>query len=216
MDNIIIHTNNNVAGTVIWLHGLGADGNDFAGIVHMLHRSYTLGVKFIFPTAPVIKVTINNGMQMNAWYDIKYSLDAEQDFSRMLENSQSIIALVEQEIANGIDASKIIVAGFSQGGVIALTAGMITTKYAIGGIIALSTYVPDIIYTATDLRKLTTKLFWGHGTRDQVVPIELGRRGVNHIKQYFSDTTIMEYAIDHTVNEKEIEDIDNFIYTVLA
>ncbi|MGB3726508.1 MAG: alpha/beta fold hydrolase [Glaciecola sp.] len=199
--------------TIIWLHGLGDSGNGFAPIAPELQLADALGVKFIFPHAPIRPVTINNGMEMRAWYDIK-SMDMETraDVHGVLESSALVEALIENEIANGIDAKKIMLVGFSQGGVIALHLG---TRYqqTLAGIIAMSTYMcePSTLSAEKSKANQNTPILCCHGQQDEVVPMLLGKTAFNTLKDNGYNVAWKEYIMQHNVCMPEIKDLAKFI-----
>ncbi|MBS0350585.1 MAG: alpha/beta fold hydrolase, partial [Proteobacteria bacterium] len=160
---------------VIWLHGLGADGHDFAGIIHQLQLPENLGIRFIFPHAPKRPVTLNNGFVMRAWYDI-YSLNDlnEQDRAGILSSEAAILQLIQQQLMAGIAATRIILAGFSQGGALALHTGLRFSS-PLGGILGLSTYLP--LSKQFDNQQLANRempVFLAHGRLDDILPLSLG------------------------------------------
>lgn len=196
-------------GSVIWLHGLGADGHDFADIVPELNLPEHLPLRFIFPHAPIRPVTINARMRMRAWYDI-YSLQdlAREDEMGIQQTQQSINDLISQEIEHGIPSEKIILAGFSQGGAMALFAGL-RHQEPLAGIIALSTYLP----LAERLSQEGTEanyhcpIFMAHGREDPIVSIELGRQTYQFLKEKKYPVEWHEYAMEHQVCREEIDGI---------
>ncbi len=196
-------------GSVIWLHGLGADGNDFAPIVPELKLPPELSLRFVFPHAPLIPVTINNNYVMRAWYDI-HSLATENhvDYSGIEASTKKLHELIAEEEKRGIPSEKITLAGFSQGAVIALTTGLTYPK-RLAGLLALSGYLPkkeEIMQKATPANQ-TTPIFLAHGTEDTVVPYFLGE-GVYHILQknnYRVDWHT--YRMPHSVCAEEVKDI---------
>jgi len=204
--------------TIIWLHGLGDSGNGFAPIAPELRLDDALGVKFIFPHAPVRAVTINNGMEMRAWYDIK-SLDmgSRADVDGVVESSEQVKALIEKEIEAGIPANKIMLIGFSQGGVIALHLG---TRYssALAGIVALSTYMcePQNLEAEKHSANQDTKILCCHGIQDEVVPLMLGKGAYTALTNSGFDVSWKEYMMQHNVCMPEIQDIAKFITQQLA
>jgi phospholipase/carboxylesterase len=204
--------------TIIWLHGLGDSGNGFAPIAPELKLDDALGVKFIFPHAPMRAVTINNGMEMRAWYDIK-SLDmgSRADVQGVLESSEQIQALIENEISAGIPANKIMLIGFSQGGVIALHLG---TRYSQGlaGVVALSTYMcePQSLEAEKHSANQHTKVLCCHGLQDEVVPMMLGKTAYTALEKSGFDVSWKEYVMQHNVCLPEINDIAKFITQQLS
>jgi phospholipase/carboxylesterase len=204
--------------TIIWLHGLGDSGNGFAPIAPELKLPDELGVKFIFPHAPIRPVTINNGMEMRAWYDIK-SMDMESraDLSGVIDSSQRIEQLIRTEIASGIDSSKIMLIGFSQGGVIALHLGARFTQ-PLAGIVALSTYMcaPQTLSTEKSAENQNTAVFFAHGQQDEVVPLFLGNAAFQTMRENGYNVEWKEYMMQHNVCLPEIVDISAFIQAKLA
>lgn len=199
--------------TVIWLHGLGDSGNGFAPIAPELQLPANAGVKFIFPHAPIRPVTINNGMEMRAWYDIK-SMDMESraDVDGVRESADLVQALIEKEIASGIAANKIFLVGFSQGGVIALHLGT-RFKQRLAGIIALSTYmcVPQSLADEKHEANQSVPILFCHGQQDEVVPLFLGRSAYQTLKENGYDVQWKEYIMQHNVCLPEIKDISKFL-----
>ncbi|MED7819563.1 MULTISPECIES: dienelactone hydrolase family protein [unclassified Francisella] len=201
---------------VIWLHGLGADGHDFVDIVNHFDVSIE-NIRFVFPHADIIPVTINMGMQMRAWYDIK-SLDADSlnrvvDVDGINTSIEKLNNLIDEQIRQGISSENIILAGFSQGGVIA-TYATILSRYKIGGLIALSTYLPawdNFKNKITDINKNTSILVC-HGTHDQVLPEVLGKDLSMKLNDYGFSNEYKHYSgMQHSVCIEEIKDISNFI-----
>ena len=166
-----------IKATVIWLHGLGDSGHGFAPIVPELRLPDALGVRFVFPHAPERPVTINGGMRMRAWYDIKsMDFDKRADLTGVRESAEQVEQLIEAEISNGVPPEKIILAGFSQGGVIALHLGPRFSK-SLGGIMGLSTYMcqPELLANEAHPANQQTPVFMAHGEMDDVVPIAMGK-----------------------------------------
>ena len=170
---------------VIWLHGLGDSGNGFAPIVPQLALPSSMAVRFVFPHAPTIPVTINGGMQMPAWYDIKsLSFEDRADMEGVKRSAQQIEQLIQQEMKTGIASERIVLAGFSQGGVIAYYVSL-RLQYKLAGILALSTYMCDEDQHRagwTDVNK-TTSIFSSHGAYDEMVPIALGKSAHLNLKE---------------------------------
>lgn len=203
--------------TIIWLHGLGDSGNGFAPIAPELKLPDELGVKFIFPHAPIRPVTINNGATMRAWYDIK-SMDMESraDVGGVIESSAQIEQIIEHEISLGIDSKNILLVGFSQGGVIALHLGTRFDK-PLAGIIALSTYMcaPDSLGVQKSEQNQNTPVFFAHGKQDEVVPLFLGNAAYQVMHSNGYNAVWNEYAMQHNVCLTEIQDVSAFIQQVL-
>lgn len=204
--------------TIIWLHGLGDSGHGFAPIAPELKLPAELGVKFIFPHAPVRPVTINNGMEMRAWYDIK-SMDMESraDLEGVKLSADTVANLIEQEIAAGTPADKIMLIGFSQGGVIALHLGTRFDK-SLAGIVALSTYMsaPQTLQAEKHSANQNTPILFCHGQQDEVVPLFLGRSAYQTLIENDYKVQWKEYVMQHNVCLPEIKDISKFIQQQLA
>ncbi len=205
-------------GTVIWLHGLGADGWDFVPIVRELPLPEDLALRFIFPHAPVRPVTINNGQQMRAWYDIAMSDIARLPDERGIRDSQKAVeALIARERERGIDSTRILLAGFSQGGAIALQAGL---RHAgkLGGIAALSTYLT--LESSLDAEAAAvnraTPIFMAHGTQDPVVPITLAQEAVAALRARGYAVDWRTYPMPHSVHPQEVEDLAGFFARVFG
>ncbi len=202
--------------SVIWLHGLGADGNDFAPIIPDLKLPDDLAVRFIFPHAPTMPVTINNGYVMPAWYDIlEMSIDREVDVKQLMISSDAIAALIDREIERGVDSQRIIIAGFSQGGAVAYQCAL-TYKKPLAGILALSTYfaTQDVIQPSSS--NAQTPILIGHGTSDPVVPEQLGRMAVDKLKEMGYPVEYKTYPMEHSVCREEIGDIGQWMATLLT
>jgi phospholipase/carboxylesterase len=198
---------------IIWLHGLGADGNDFAPIVPELIASSWPALRFVFPHAPVRPVTINGGTPMRAWYDIVgMNIADKQDGEGMRTSIADVEALIEREIERGIPANRIVLAGFSQGGAIALSAGL-RHGAALAGIVALSTYLPlqEALKTERSDANANTPIFWGHGTADPVVPIALGTMSRDVLQTLGHHIDWHTYPMGHSVNGQEIVDLRTWL-----
>lgn len=203
---------------VIWLHGLGDSGNGFAPIVPELKLPDSMAVRFVFPHAPVRPVTINGGMPMRAWYDIK-SLDFNNraDVQGVKESADSVALLIEDEMAKGIPSERVLLAGFSQGGVIALHLG---TRFAkpLAGIMALSTYMsePDKLTLEAHQANKATPILCAHGQQDEVVPMFLGQAAYKVLKENGYQVEWKDYLMQHNVCLQELVDISNWIQSRLA
>lgn len=204
--------------SIIWLHGLGADGHDFVSLVPELQLPDNLRMKFIFPHAPVRAVTLNNGMQMRAWYDL-LSLDRGKtaDEADILTTVSQINALIDQEINSGTAADKIILAGFSQGGVIALQCGLRYPK-RLAGIMALSTYLPFDENTFKQMSSVQKGLdiFAAHGTHDPVIPFLSWQDYVPKLQAQEFVVDAHEYPMEHSLCLEEIKAISNWIQKVFT
>jgi len=203
--------------SVIWLHGLGADGNDFAPVVHELDLPPEIGIRFIFPHAPFQPVTCNGGYVMRAWYDI-YSLESidQEDEAGLLHSRALIETLIAQEIERGIPSTRIILMGFSQGGAVALYTGLRHTQ-PLAGIGALSTYLPLHDITAAEIQSANAHIpvFIAHGLDDPVVSYRLGRRSLQHLQVLGLTPQWHEYPMQHSICMEELDDISNWILECL-
>ena len=200
--------------SVIWLHGLGADGHDFETVVEELRLP---SVRFILPHAPYRPVTLNNGYSMRAWFDL-YGLEAgsPQDESGIRIAQDQIEALIERERQRGIAANRIILAGFSQGGAVALHTALRHTEQ-LGGVLGLSTYMPLKSALAAEIHSLSQNLpiFIAHGTFDNVISLQMAKASADFLRQHDYQIEWHEYAMAHSVCLEEIADIRGFIYRAL-
>ena len=218
LEHIELVTGADPKGTVIWMHGLGADGWDFVPIVRELPLPEDLTLRFIFPHAPVRAVTINNGYEMRAWYDIK-----QQDISRVpdeagiRESQAQVEAMIAREAQRGVPSEKVVLAGFSQGGAIALQTGL-RLKQKLGGIVALSTYLPlteSFDAEASGANK-TTPIFMAHGTQDPVIPVQLAdsSRKLLDDRGYKIDWQV--WPMPHSVCAEEVAAIGEYLTWVFG
>ena len=193
---------------IIWMHGLGADGNDFAPIVPELGIQAPL--RFIFPHAPMMPVTINNGYVMRAWYDIRDAdLANREDVGGLKQSAAQVTDWIDHQVAEGIPPENIILAGFSQGGAVALHAGLAYPK-PLAGIMALSTYLmcaEELADEAIVRANQQTSIFMGHGIQDPVVPMSRGQWSCDTLKQHGYSVEWHEYMMPHAVVPDEIADI---------
>ncbi len=214
---IVIETGKRPTASVIWLHGLGADGHDFAPIVPQLQCPKEPAVRFVFPHAPRRAVTINQGMVMRAWYDIVPDSDGLiADREGIEESAAALHRLIEQENQRGITTDRIVLAGFSQGGAIALyTAWHMIT--ALAGVMALSTYLP--LPAGNNQGKpampVTVPVFMGHGRHDNVIPCVLGRQSCERLQQAGVTVEWHEYVMDHSVCDEEFNDVASWLRRIL-
>ena len=203
---------------VIWLHGLGADGNDFAGLVPELDLTGCPAIRFIFPHAPEIPVTINGGYGMPAWYDILGTdLISHQDAAGIRTSEKAITALIEREIARGIPASRIVLAGFSQGCAMALHTGLRFPR-ALAGIMALSGYLPLAEHFAAERTAANahTPIFMAHGNQDPVVVPARGEASRDLLVRLGYPVQWHSYPMPHSLHPREVADIAVFLSQVLA
>ncbi len=204
--------------TIIWLHGLGDSGFGHEPIAHEMSLPDSLGISFIFPHAKKQPVTVNGGISMPAWYDIlEMDIGRKIDEQGLEESSQQISAIIQQEIAKGIAPENILIAGFSQGGAVALhTALKFPVK--LGGIIALSTYLgaPSVLQTSTSHINASIPIYWGHGTHDPVVPLALAKESMQTLNNNGYTVSYSEYPMEHSIHPSEIQDIKQWIIDVLT
>lgn len=213
LPHITLQTGKNPTYSIIWLHGLGANGSDFVPIVDEIELPHA--VRYIFPHAPKRPVTINGGFVMPAWYDIRSdNIAEEQDADGICESQRAVDALIAQEIANGIAPSHIFLAGFSQGGAIALHCGLRSTQ-RLGGILALSTYLPLAETTEAEAEPsaLETPIFMAHGRSDPIVPYVLGKASLEKLSALGYSVEWHEYAMQHTVCMEEVDAITLWLKT---
>ncbi len=216
-DTVEVTTGPVPSGSVIWLHGLGADGHDFEPVVPELRLPQTLPLRFVFPHAPVRPVTVNGGMAMRAWYDI-VSLDAagRADEKGIRESSTILDALIERELERGILEERIVIAGFSQGGAIVLHYAL-QTKRTLAGLMALSTYLalPGAV-DAQAVHNTALPVFMAHGTLDPMVPYAGGVRSRDRLEALGFTVEWHEYPMAHAVCPQEIADIRPWLLGVFG
>lgn len=217
LPSIELETTRNPTASVIWLHGLGADGNDFVPIVPELRLSQSLRVRFVFPHAPVRAVTINNGMRMRAWYDIAAAdLNSRADLIGVRESQAQLEALIERETARGMPSDRIVLAGFSQGGAIALYTGLRHAE-RLAGIMALSTYLiaPDKLATEASAANHGVPIFMAHGTADPVVRFQWGEASKRMLEAAGYPIEWHTYRMEHSVCLEEVQAIGAWLTKVL-
>jgi phospholipase/carboxylesterase len=211
-------TGPNPTAAVIWLHGLGADGNDFVPIVGEMRLPASLPIRFVFPHAPVRPVTLNSGFRMRAWYDLSAGdITNRADVEGVRESQAQIEALIAREKARGIEARRIVLAGFSQGGVIALYSGVRHAE-RLAGIIALSTYVvlPEQLVEEGSPPNRDVPIFMAHGTADPMIRLQWGEAGRQALTAAGYRVEWHTYPMPHSVVWEEIEAVSAFLTRVLA
>jgi phospholipase/carboxylesterase len=211
LPHITLQTGKAPTYSIIWLHGLGANGSDFVPIVDEITLPHA--VRYIFPHAPKRPVTINGGFIMPAWYDIRSdNISEAQDAEGIRESQRAVDALIAQEIATGIAPSHVFLAGFSQGGAIALHCGLRSTQ-RLGGILALSTYLPlaETVAAEAHPSATATPIFMAHGRNDPIVPYALGKASLQKLSALGCSVEWHEYAMPHTVCMEEIEAIEQWL-----
>ncbi len=203
-----------VTASVIFLHGLGADGHDLAPLAAEMNLD---GVRFVFPHAPIKPVTINGGYRMRAWYDIVGAdITHEQDSVGVRESEQQIGALIQRELKNGISADRIVLAGFSQGGAMALHTGL-RYPQRLAGIVALSCYLPLAASVKAEVNGANsqTPIMLLHGTEDDIVPLAAGERSRRLLTSLGYSVTWRTYGMAHTLCVDEIQDIAGWLKDIL-
>ena len=210
-----IETATPITASVIWLHGLGADGHDFESVVPELRLPKDMGVRFIFPHAPAIPVTINGGYVMPAWYDIlEMDIDRKIDETHLLESAQAIARLIDREIERGIPSRRIVLAGFSQGGAVAYQTAL-TYPQPLAGLLALSTYFATANSIVPHESNKTIPVNIQHGTYDDVVPEALGTRAYTTLTARGYHATYHTYPMQHQLCLEQIQAISVWLQKVL-
>jgi phospholipase/carboxylesterase len=201
---------------IVWLHGLGANGHDFEAIVPELRLPESLSIRFVFPHAPSIPVTINNGFVMPAWYDITdMSIDRQIDTAQLEASAKAVRLLIEREIDRGIPANRIIVAGFSQGGAVGYEVAL-TYPGALAGLMAMSSYLATQNTIALHPANANLPIHIFHGTMDPVVPEALGQKAFEWLLAKEYRTVYKTYPMEHSVCPQQIGDISLWVQNVLA
>lgn len=217
LDSIEVETGPEPHSTVIWLHGLGADGHDFEAVVPELVRRGERALRFVLPHAPLRPVTINGGMTMRAWYDIVgFDRHAAQDEAGIRASGAAIAALIARENARGVPSERIALAGFSQGGAMALFSG-IRHPQRLAGIVGLSCYMLLGATLAAEHTAVnqSTPLFVAHGTRDPVVDVRLGEETRRMLEEHEYSVTWHSYPIPHSVSAEELTHVAAWLRRVL-
>jgi len=212
----LVHGSGEPKHAIIWLHGLGATANDFPGIVPDLGLEEERPIRFIFPQAPDRAITINGGMRMPGWYDIKgISIEDKQDAVGMAESHALLDGLIQDQIDGGIPSENIIIAGFSQGGAVAYFTA-IRSPAKLAGVLALSTYLPFAEATQEEQtgENIDTPIFASHGTQDPVVPIALGKASADSLTSLGYSVVWKSYPMEHNVVIQQIKDIGVWINEV--
>jgi phospholipase/carboxylesterase len=218
LENIEIETAPNPQIAIIWLHGLGADGNDFVPLVRELDLKGLPGIRFVFPHAKTIPVTINGGYIMRAWYDITGAeLTRREDETGLRDSQHDVEALIAREKARGIPASRILLAGFSQGCAMTLQTGLRHPE-KLAGMLCLSGYLPlaDKVGHERTEESLATPIFMAHGRQDPVVPFLRAQQSRDALQSMGYDVQWHEYQMQHTLCLEEVQDISAWLQKVLA
>ncbi|MEM1091764.1 MAG: alpha/beta fold hydrolase [Pseudomonadota bacterium] len=217
LESVTVETGAAPTCCVIWLHGLGADGHDFEPVVPQLKWAEAPDVRYIFPHAPIQPVTINGGMQMRAWYDILgLDLESRVDEGGIRASAGQVQAILDEQIEKGISSDRIVLAGFSQGGAVALMLGLTYAK-PLAGIIALSTYLPltEQLEDERSTENANTPIFWGHGRVDPVVAYGLGEMSAARLRQWGYSVGWHDYPVAHGVHPQEISDLRDWLQSCL-
>ncbi len=220
LDAIEIETGKNPSASVIWMHGLGADGSDFVPIVNELGLDAAPALRFVFPHAPMRPVTINGGALMRAWYDVSFGdLEGKSrrtDEQGIRESQEQINTLIEREGKRGVGASRIVLAGFSQGGAVALHTGLRHPE-KLAGVMALSAYLPlaDSLPQEAAAANKGTSIFMAHGLYDPVVPLIMGAGSKTFLTALGYSIEWHQYPMPHSVCPQEIDDIGAWLRKIL-
>jgi phospholipase/carboxylesterase len=210
-------TGSNPTVAVIWLHGLGADARDFEAVVPMLSLGPDRPLRVVFPDAPLRPVTINGGFVMRAWYDVLgFGPDATEDLEGIRETAEAVGLLIEQQESRGIGAGRIVLAGFSQGGAMALFTALRYPE-SLAGVLALSSYLPAIRTLREEAHEANrgVRIFMAHGEADPVLPIWIGRQAHEQLESLGYAVRWKSYSMMHEVILEELQDIREFLGEVL-
>ena len=213
---VIVEPSQPATASVIWLHGLGANGHDFEPIVPELNLAPEMAVRFIFPHAPKLAVTVNGGQLMPAWYDIlAMTIDRQVDVKQLETSAQAVARLIDRELERGIPSERIVVAGFSQGGAVAYQAALTYPK-PLAGLLVMSSYfaTAESIQVNPANQQLPIVIF--HGLHDSVVPESLGNKARQRLQVMGYAPEYFTYALEHSVNAAEVRDLASFIQKWLA
>ncbi len=218
LEHFVVETGPDPRFTILWMHGLGADGHDFEPIVPELLEAGMPSLRFVFPHAPVIPVTLNNGYRMRAWYDI-VGIDkrSAEDFAGIQASAEAVDGLIRRENERGIATDRIVIAGFSQGGAMALHIAT-RAKYKLAGVIALSCYLPLAAELAArkSPANAATPIFMAHGSQDPVVPYALGDESRRFLEAAGYRVEWHTYPMPHSVCEPEVADIRKYLSAITA
>ncbi|MGH8671772.1 MAG: alpha/beta hydrolase [Burkholderiales bacterium] len=209
LETVELCTASDPTASVIWLHGLGADGHDFVPVVKQFDLPARPALRFVFPHAPVIPVTINGGAQMRAWYDIRHpNLDQYPDEAGIRASTERLETLIENEQHRGVPAQRVVVAGFSQGGAIALF-GALRHRRRLGGLMAISTYVPLLPKLGAEASDANRDLpiFMAHGQYDTLIPLGLAAAGRDALRALGYPVEWREYPVAHGLCPQQVVDI---------
>lgn len=220
-DRVVLEPGSPATASVIWLHGLGADGHDFVPIVPELRLPASLAIRFVFPHAPHQPVSINNGYVMPAWYDIRPEApddrSTHEDEAGIRASEQRVRALIEAEHAQGIPFNKIVIAGFSQGGAVSLQTALRYPE-ALAGVMPLSTYLPlrNTVAAEASAANRQIPIFMCHGRQDPILPLSLGQQSAATLRAAGYSVDFREYPMPHSVCADEVRDISRWLQERLA
>lgn len=217
LPSIVIETGDQPTHSILWMHGLGADGNDFVPIVQELDLQSSMHIRFVFPHAPLQPISINNGAVMRAWYDIpRQDLSCEEDTTGIHASQSAVEILISREKENGIKPENIVLAGFSQGGALALHTGL---RYPdkLAGILVLSSYLPLSKTLTADAPRsnITTQIFMAHGHNDPVIPLDLAILSKQKLLGLGYSVKWNLYQMEHSVCSEEITDVSKWLKQIL-
>jgi phospholipase/carboxylesterase len=218
LESLEVETAPSPRAAVIWMHGLGADGYDFVDVPPALRLPESLAVRFVFPHAPMQPVTINGGAVMRAWYDIRPDAGARREDEQGLRQSQrQVEALIAREKARGLPSARIVLAGFSQGGAMALQTGLRHSE-RLAGIMALSCYLPlaELVAAEASAANRDVPIFLAHGAHDPLIPLTRARRAFESLTGLGYPVEWHEYPMPHSVCDAEIRDIGAWLARILA
>lgn len=216
LPHVEVETHTNPDASIIWLHGLGADGHDFEPIVAQLNLPSDAAIRFIFPHAPSLPVTINNGMVMPAWYDIlEMKIDRKVDEVQLKKSVDAIIDFIHHEMERGISSDRIIIAGFSQGGAVAFETALAFPQ-KLAGLLALSTYFATKDSISFDPANMNLPIAIHHGDADPIVPFSLATVSYELLKSKGYPVELKSYPMEHSVCRQQIADIRQWFMSVLA
>lgn len=216
LSSVVVEPTETPNASVIWLHGLGANGHDFEAILPELNLPAEAAIRFIFPHSPSIPVTINGGMVMPAWYDIlEMGAGRKLNTEQLLDSARAVAKLVDHEIASGISSDRVILAGFSQGGAVAYQVALTYPK-PLAGLLALSTYFPTADDIAVSAANKQLEIEVMHGSYDPVVLPAMGKDAMEALKQHGFAPNWREYPMEHQVCYPQIKDISNWLQSKLV
>lgn len=213
---VIIEPDQPANAAIIWLHGLGADGHDFEPIVPHLHLPDSCAARFVFPHAPSIPVSLNQGYVIPAWFDVSALEDGSRNFnaSQLLASAMAVHRLIDREISSGIDSERIVLAGFSQGGAVNYQAALTYDK-PLAGLMALSSFFPSAQAVTPHPANQNLPILVCHGSQDTVLDISLAEKSLMSLRRLGYNPRFLSYPMPHTVCPEEIGDISSWLQSIL-